>query len=961
MPLRKRLNPRTEEEEASADKPTMRRSGSRRQRILDFFRSRMHKKSEEGAVVDKQETKGELLTEDHIHSLFSGAPHFAIYNADSGPIPAVSFPWDFELTTRDVSDCFQFAQPAYSACTLRKHLPYLLQSQDRENRYDGYDVGVAEIPSMPSAQGLEPGSIGFVHFMELPTSDNLVTDLQQSQSSNGFLESIRNKEQMQTTPEKLGIRKVDMGHVYDRLAEFGDLVEAFQDSPERITILNNQSSGDLYANLFGKFLMPPSYDSSADDPTGMKVQINTLLKVLRQSGAWYDFSLVEWRIRLGQILWSDDEAIEEMHPETLWTEREILLLQLTLACELLLRLDAITSMEAEEVIAKMHVHKEDYEGFLELKTRKTDWDLVLARRFLDNITVMRDVDVKIPKARTLLSMLSKDGPQDAPKADIVFLPRHQERQLSGLIHFAETVQWPGVDLIVKELSDKLGIHNDTETEQPQASTQGKVFEPTTPSSISIYGTPLATPRSGHGMQDSYFGHLTRPQLDRNITARSLTVPLSSNLLAHPTTSAMNTTNVGGWLSRSFLTGLVLPGEPIAHFLMSTLLENDKLAIAALGDSANLYGGFVYADKSWWSKSSVVARVLGSLENAKDCMGWIFVPVLPADLADGWYAVTSDQVHLEQPPRIRAEGDMLAEESALIPAHVEGKVKPGDLALPQHSSVPPVPSVQFVKWMLTSIATEPLDNDTASAPPPESDTNIASLEFASPARKSTYTLTLTHDVQFVTSFPCTSPSMSTLPSMPQILKRSLTLSRSSSKRSIHNTSGGSNRLPRVPASRRNSHGFEPLLSHPPDSPSLTPTRAYSPIPDDQEPQQGTPAPPRTTPMSAHPLHISYAYQVVPVADVIEPAFTLPFKINKYTSPFPSNLNTPSSENHVDVKDDDGNSILVLDARSSKDLELLARAWCAQQGLHAIIGRTERTCLACCIREARGLGIRIVIRV
>jgi hypothetical protein len=52
--------------------------------------------------------------------------------------------------------------------------------------------------------------------------------------------------------------------------------------------------------------------------------------------------------------------------------------------------------------------------------------------------------------------------------------------------------------------------------------------------------------------------------------------------------------------------------------------------------------------------------------------------------------------------------------------------------------------------------------------------------------------------------------------------------------------------------------------------------------------------------------------------------------------------------------------VLDCRGKADLELLARAWCAKVGENAVVGRVGRTCLACCVREARGLGVRVVIR-
>ncbi|KAF2263475.1 hypothetical protein CC78DRAFT_496945 [Lojkania enalia] len=405
--------------------------------------------------TEKQaEAAPERLSEEQLHALFSGAPHFFIKKDDGRLVPSISRPWDAALAVRDVSDAVQLAQPAFSAATMYQHLPLLQDASEQAKPYQGYNIGVVEIPSMLSAQGIEPGSVGWVHFLELPVSDSLSTDLQRSQSSNGVLEGVRNKEQLQSNPEKLGIRAVDMRMVYDRLVEFGDLLEVFQDSPERMTILNNQSSGDLYANLFGKFLMPPKYDDTTDDPTGVKVQIDTLLRILSLRGVWHDFSLVEWRIRLGQILWSDPE-LEEDEPDQsspLWSERDILLLQITLACELLLRLDAISSMDPDAVIDRMKVNFEEWQSFKRLKTKKTDWDLVLARRFLDNILVIKEIDMKAtetPKHRTLLSMLKRDSSEATPEIDVIFAPRHQSRQLSGLLHFAETIQWPGHDMVLK--------------------------------------------------------------------------------------------------------------------------------------------------------------------------------------------------------------------------------------------------------------------------------------------------------------------------------------------------------------------------------------------------------------------------------------------------------------------------------------------------------------------------------
>ncbi|KAF2639372.1 hypothetical protein P280DRAFT_470744 [Massarina eburnea CBS 473.64] len=909
----------------------------------------------------KEEPKVDPLSKEHLQSLFSGAPHFFIKHDSDRAIPATSYPWDEELTVRDVSDAVQLPQPAFSAATLHRHLPVPQQSTEPGKKYCGYNLEVVEMPTMLGSQGLDPGTVGFAHFLELPQADNLVTGLQQSQTSNEYLEAMRNKELMQNKPERLGIRKVDMTMVHDRLVELGDLFELFNDSPERMTILNNQSSGDLYANLFGKFLTPPGYDGSTDDPTGIKVQIDTLLKVLRLKGVWYDFSLVEWRIRLGQILWSESVPEPEQETPQLWTEREILLLQITLACELLLRLDAVISMDVDDVKGQMHVSPEDYQGFLKLKTRKTNWDLVLARRFLENILVVKEEDDATPtseqKPRGFMSILSPNVDKPAAtldtQTDIVLLPQHQARQLSGLLYFAQSIQWPGLDLILADLSQKLGVSERT-SELDQQSPYGKFLEPSTPSSISVYATPLASPYPNE-LLDSYFGHLKKPTLSRD-DSRSLQIPLSSSSLTD-TDGSGRTFNIGGWLSRSFLTGLILPGEAISHFLMSTLLENDKLAIAALGDSANLYGGFIFSGRTWWSKVSIVGRVLACIDGAVECMGWITFTKLPENQSEGWYATSSERPTSERPHRIAAEEDLVMRDSDIIPGSDDTSVNPTDLTLPRDAASPPVPSVEFKTWKLTGVNVDSSDNDTTS--PSETEGLIASVTLSLLGRTTAHTFSLTYDIQFITSWPCTPPASSSLPNMPQIFKRPQMppLSRTSSR---HSTRSGSNRSARHPNIRRNSHGFEPLLSHPPDSPGILPTRMYSPIPD----EDGLPSPapsPRSEPLNAHPLHVSYKYKLIPVTELLDPNFILPFTKNGYTSSAPSVTNSPREDKKDGEMQDNDKTVLILDARASRDLELLARAWCAEKGHHAIIGRTGRTCLACCVREARGLDVNVVIRV
>jgi hypothetical protein len=99
----------------------------------------------------------------------------------------------------------------------------------------------------------------------------------------------------------------------------------------------------------------------------------------------------------------------------------------------------------------------------------------------------------------------------------------------------------------------------------------------------------------------------------------------------------------GWLSKSYLTGLILPGEGLSHFLMSTLLENDEIAVARLGEDANLYGGFVLADKSFWSTACIIGRVLAAGKGASECMGWLSSTMKPKGVGEGWVNV---EVELE---------------------------------------------------------------------------------------------------------------------------------------------------------------------------------------------------------------------------------------------------------------------------------------------------------------------------
>ncbi|KAH7090511.1 hypothetical protein FB567DRAFT_520029 [Paraphoma chrysanthemicola] len=899
--------------------------------------------SEVAEVKEAEEVKA--LSEVQIHTLFSGAPHFSVTEEHGRPSPAASYPWNSDGNFKDSTDCVRPQQPAFLAASLRNYSPQAPQAPSKDQKHcGGYDTDTVEVPDMLCAHGVEPGSVGFTHYLELPISDSLITDVETSQSSKDFLQGTKNKELLQSAPERIGIRAVDMSLVYDRLVEFQDMYEAFHDSPGPMSILNNQSAGDLYANMFSKFLTPPGFDGTSDDPTGLRVQIVTLMRILNLKGIWCDFSLVEWRIRLGQILWSDPEPVPEHEAHPLWTEREVLLLQITLACELLLRLDAVTIAKTNQMDNDLQLSEQEIGAFLGSKTRKLDWDLVLARRFLENILVVKSEPDAAATSKGFLAMLAANKEPSNPKPDVVLLPQHQARQIAGLVQFAETTRWPNAQTLIQELVRKLGLRDGSSQIEQLPSPDQLFLDPITPASISVYGTPLQTPRSTNHVLDGYFGHIGKPVLTRD-TSQSLRIPLSPTLSPIADRSGSALSSVGGWLSRSYLTGLVLPGEALSHFLVSTLLENDQTAIACLGDSANLYGGFSYTDRTWWSKNSIVARVFACVDGATECMGWISVPTLPEGLGDRWHSIHSEQLPFDDRLSDATRSSAVAHDSATIPNDALATVKSADLTLPRDLDSAPIHTFTLAQWELTPLNPDLMDSEALSAPPTESDINVPSLTFISNDKTSSHILTLAYDVQFISSWPCHPPASPPAPSMPQVLRRSLTgtMSRSSSKRSA--------------LSRRNSHGFEPLMSHPPDSADILPKPIYV---LDTEGDSDTTNVKRHL-MAVHPLHISYTYKLVPVDAILDPNFVVPFDMHAHT---PRALSPTSSAIETGAEDKpsyDKKTVLILDARGASDMQHLARAWCAEKGYHAIIGRVGRTCLACCVREARGVGVNVVIRV
>lgn len=806
----------------------------------------------------------ERLNEDDVQKLFSWAPQFSVISIEGQLQPAASFPWDNATKVTAAKDA-PLLEQTFSACTLRKHVPSRLGEQDPGKKAMTYDIGILEIPSMLSARGNEPGTVGFDHFLQESVADTLEPHLADQEVS-----EEDNFELLQDNPEKLGIRRFDLATVAERLAELSDVYKAAAESGATPNLLAYQPSPELYTLLFGKLLTPPKFDSSTEDPTGLKVQIETLIKILTVRGIWYDFGNVEWRIRLGQILWSDvldtEMSGSSLDPNDVVTERNVLLLQLLLSCELLARLDAITSLSTEEVKNELHLTLEEVKKFRDFETRKSKWDLVFARRFLENVeaksvTTSKEVLQEEPGKRGFF--FSVPSIQEAVKidhVDVMFLPRKSSQQLKGLFHFARTIGWPDPDRFEIKLTETLLLSDEA-------------FSIPSPS---VYATPLSTPRSVRSARSSSYFE-TRPDFGRQATGRSLQLQPPSPTMtpsqmspdaspsANPTGLAPKAL-IGGWLTRSYLTGLILPGEPLSHFLISALLENDAAAIAALGDSANLYGGFVYKQRSWWSKGSIVGRVLACLSGATECMGWVALPCVPQGFHAGWLDVEAEapESHPETPPRIQ-QGEEITADSTFLASKGPAEVRPSDLTLPRDAETLPKKSMWF-----DCLRLEPAQAATETG---VYEHYTATLQFSASSIRNELgycILPLQYLVQFISAYPCTPPPRDKL----------FMLKTSDEKETIATT------------------------------------------------------------VLAHPLHIEQTYEIIEATEVLAPAFV-----------FPARWEEEAGEKQV----------YILDARDDRTLELIARGWCSSRGENAIVSRVGVTCLACSVREARALAVRIVIRV
>ncbi|KAJ5179994.1 hypothetical protein N7492_003204 [Penicillium capsulatum] len=855
-----------------------------------------------------QPNNGSALTKKDVKAILSGAPHFLLERGKHGRwYPQVIFPWDdHNPSIQRMLDRKPLPHASFTLCTLHAHLPVPddwavmggvpipLQDWRRTGapKRSTFDVGVFEVPNMLANNGKEPGTIGYRHFLELSIADALrYTGPEQPRQalSQRQISSLPATEAFELMDhydkpysqcqsgavfdrrpliregpaawKRIGVRDVNLRTLSQRLDHLRQIRLGFLQDGSTMTILDVESPHELHNILHTHFLFPhpPPADVMPGHPQSIKSQIKTLTTVLSTPGAWINFSLPEWRFRAGQILWealprwdgespdpTDNAGASQQKP---WInsgmERKWLLVQLLLAAELIFRLDAFVRVDMLNDPHGGQITIHELHDFDRLRDGKVNWDLITVRRFLDNLDITCDESPRSPPERkprrvSFFESLSRRLASNSEADDLQFAWQcqigspHIGKQLEGLYVFAENIGWPGMSTLKSALEQKLK--------------KGSGFV-----------LPSLVPRGARVSENSSLEPIAAPLVKGDMYSRSRSRRCVKLRSFDPRDKDPHAHEVLGWISRSLLSGFVIPGEAICHLLIGTLLENDPDAVKQLGPTANLYGGFVYKERSWWSKACIVGRVLSCLE-AQTCMGWVGSSMIPwntttgESLGPGWFEIPVQSVACSRKPRIK-QGGKLAMESTPLGM---GEITAESFTLPVDPATGPASTVD-VQALKLSIAAQ---NQRGISVAEE-----ASLSFSLEAGPSTI-FSLTYDVRFISAHECRRP-------------RGVV---------FHST-------------------------------------------DDSAPNN------QNRRLPGHPLHRSFPYRHVTLESLPD-------------QPAPQTVSRAPRQ---------ALEILVIDARGCRGRETFARAWSASVGCHALIGRSGRTCVGCCVREARALDIAAVIRV
>lgn len=872
-----------------------------------------------------------VLTKKDVKAILSGAPHFLLERGKYGRwYPQVIFPWDeHHPSIQRMLDRKPLSHASFTLCTLHAHLPvpddWAVKggvpiplrdwSRTGASKRATFDVGVFEVPNMLANNGREPGTVGLRHFLELAIGDEVrytgpdeprqapnLQNVSKLPATEAFeLMDSYNKPYSQcqsgaifdrkriirdgpTAWKRIGVRDISLRNLVKRMNELRQLrLDVLRDG-STITVLDIETPRELHNILHTQFLLPhpPLASLMVGQPQSLKSQIKTLTTVLATPGAWIDFSLPEWRFRAGQLLWEapphvDGDCAESCTGTTRepWInsgmERKWLLVQLLLSAELLFRLDAFVRVGMLHDPHGGVITAQELQRFDKLREGKVNWDLIVVRRFLDNLQISCGLTQSERPAAGNPSQPSTDKPPAKPRhlslletigRRVSSTPEpelrsawqchigslHARQQLEGLYVFAENIGWPHLVSLRSSFEQKLW--NGKDLFSPREGCCG-------PQSISqepVAGLPEK--------EDMYSRSLSR----RCVRLRS----------SSPQDDDPHADEPLGWISRSLLSGFVIPGDSICHLLIGTLLENDPDAIEQLGPTANLYGGFAYEGRSWWSKACIVGRVLSALEGAKTCMGWVGSDVLPCDAStrqpveQGWFEVRVNKVPCNPgKPRIKQAGKLAVESTPLGMGDITAEA----FALPVDPPASISPSTVGFEKLSLSVTSAQKRGITIC----DGAELCFSLQAASRA-PTTVSLPLKYNARFVSAHECRPPLGFTSQSQ--------------------------------------------CKSNPEKSPEQSATKTWT----------------KYQRIPGHPLHQSFPYRHVSLESLPEH--------------LASAVESTSSKSR---------ETLVIDARGSKPKETFARAWCASVGYHALIGRVGRTCVACCVREARAIDVPVVIRV
>ncbi|KAF4991397.1 hypothetical protein FGRMN_7856 [Fusarium graminum] len=888
------------------------------------------------------------LTETEIEKLFSGAPQYFARSeghCSGAPNPSVAFPFDEALEIRDLTDHVQIEDRAWSGLTACPHLTRDL-NQDAAARAKAVDsrkahffIRCRERPNMLSMQGLEKGTMGFSAALEIAVGDAL------EEEQFGF-DSVGKKAHAIVEARERMLSSIGYLH---RLPEV-ELLDRLKRNAElyRDNDLRKKTSIETYQDLFHTFMRPCNSVVDKRDHYSLTNQINALIKCLGTANVWFDFTHVEWRIRLGQILWGgeDNDELEDtssIHDTSNASERAEekywLLMQILIATELLIRLDAITEGEEYGVEAFRPV---DVVHFERAATPMVKWSLHLARSWLDNIEIEKIEEPTAsdtpkttgaatppPATGWLGSLFSKftfrqhHEDKTSPSHSYTIKGRNPQQQVDGLTHFAKKLLWPNIDTY-----EGLIVNNARKSIINSATP----FDPTATSKKSAKGS-----ETNGAKKSLYFG-----AWDHSGSQKDKSRPQRRRLAAalHPS----------GWLSKSYIYGLMLPGDGVCHFLMATLLENDSKAMERLGSFSNLSGGFVYSGKSFWSTSCIVGRVIAAGQGSAECMGWVSSDILPLGINEGWVNievedVAEDKAHLGKKARLWAK-KRVERESSILGDSDEYSIFPADFIIPHentYSTPPPLISVTFGSLELLSptnsiqptTLTKTAPHGSANDREPALVSSPASVNFAVSIDGFTaenFSFSLAYDVSFVTAHPC-SPSHRVRfvksPSSPTIQQIDVSGSDTFGQGSkpAHRTGKYTSSFPTAfliancaELLKRQHAPLSELLAVPP-SHRRSPSRMGS----------------------DRVLVIDCITNLseVPQSPTIERLISK-YNIVQRRGSFPA-----AEQMHFESRK----------RQFGSDMEILVRALCAQKGWNAIISRRKRGCLACAIREAGALQWKV----